>query len=273
MASHPYPEYRLLSSENIKYTVTHENTYSGPDNPENDDSHIHDCYEIYMNISGDVSFLVNNQLYPIDRGSVIFTRPGDVHLCIYKRDCKHEHFCLWIDVSADSPLLTFANEHDFGNFIVLEEQATEQLIHQFYRFSDSASSELSKNAAFFEILCILQSPQKDTSEMDINQFPKEMQQILTYLNIYYKDIQYIKEIYDIFYISPATLNRWFRKYIHISPRQFLESKKLAYAKQLLHNGSSVTEAAMQSGFSDCSYFIAVFKKKFGTTPTAYKKQL
>lgn len=273
MASYPHPNDRLISSENVKFTFSHLNTYSGPDNPENDDSHIHDCYEIYINISGDVSFLVNNQLYPIHKGSVIFTRPGDVHLCIYKNVCLHEHFCIWIDAPVDSPLVSFTGEHDFSNYIVPDDIVTSQLISQLYRFSESSGSEISKNAAFFEILDIIQNHCQSTDEMTLAQVPEEMQQILNYLNIHFREIQYIKDIYSQFYVSPATLNRWFRKYIHISPREFLESKKLACAKQLLHDGMTVTEASIQSGFADCSYFIAVFKKKFGCTPMVYKRNL
>ena len=103
--------------------------------------------------------------------------------------------------------------------------------------------------------------------------PDEMQQLLTYMNNHFNEIQHIKDVYDLVYISPATLNRWFRKYIHLSPREFLESKKLAYAKQLLTQGFTVTEASIQSGFADSSYFISVFKKKFGVTPGIYKQEM
>ena len=33
--------------------------------------HIHDSYEIYVNVSGDVAFLVNNSLYPVQKGDVV----------------------------------------------------------------------------------------------------------------------------------------------------------------------------------------------------------
>ena len=39
----------------------------------------------------------------------------------------------------------------------------------------------------------------------------------------------------------------------------------------LRGGASVTAAATNAGFSDCSHFIVLFKKKFGQTPLEYKK--
>jgi AraC-like DNA-binding protein len=59
--------------------------------------------------------------------------------------------------------------------------------------------------------------------------------------------------------------------VQLSPRTFLEAKKLAYAKTLLMGGYSVSEAGERSGFSDCSYFIATFRRKFGQTPLQYRR--
>ena len=41
------------------------------------EAHIHKRCEVYINLSGDVSFAVENRLYSITRGSVIITRPSE----------------------------------------------------------------------------------------------------------------------------------------------------------------------------------------------------
>jgi len=58
------------------------------------ETHIHKECEIYLNLSGNVCFEVENHLYPISRGSVIITRPYEYHHCIYRSNARHEHF--WI---------------------------------------------------------------------------------------------------------------------------------------------------------------------------------
>ena len=50
-----------------------------------------------------------------------------------------------------------------------------------------------------------------------------------------------------------------------------ESIRLAHAKRCLAGGLPVQEAAARSGFSDCSRFIAVFKRQFGRTPLQFQK--
>ena len=46
------------------------------------DDHIHNECEIYINLSGDVSFAVENSVYPIMPGGIIITRPLEYHHCI-----------------------------------------------------------------------------------------------------------------------------------------------------------------------------------------------
>ena len=263
-----------MSTDHILYNAQYVNEYKVPDAPENDGAHIHSFYEVYVNFSGNVSFLVNNRIYPIQKGDIIFTRPEDVHLCLFNGPCYHEHFCLWLDAPNTSPLVSFSHEPDFHNFISPTDKERDDFLQMILTLAHKDSeplSELTVTTTLFEIMHFLQKHDGSPAPVSSTPLPEEMQQILTYLNNHFDQIQYINEIYDKFFISPATLTRWFRKYIHLSPKEFLESKKLAYAKTLLKNGCTVTEASMQSGFSCTSYFISVFKRKFGMTPLAYKR--
>ncbi len=73
--------------------------------------------------------------------------------------------------------------------------------------------------------------------------------------------------------TTATLNRYFRTHLHTTPREYIEAKRFAFSLELLKNGASVTAACTEAGFTDCSHFIVLFKKKFGVTPHRYKKRM
>ena len=60
-------------------------------------SHIHSFCEVYVNVSGDVSFVVEGKVYPIGYGDVIITKPNEFHHCVFHSERAHEHYCLWID--------------------------------------------------------------------------------------------------------------------------------------------------------------------------------
>lgn len=265
-----------LNLAEIRMRISHSDGFHTLDGTEVYEPHIHNCYEIYVNLSGDVSFLVNNQIYAVHSGSVILTAPGDVHLCIYNQPCVHEHFCLWFECSPDSPLIAFFQKPGFGNYLSFEGKEKKELLLLFKHLTSACKENLEpdRTAAFLQILSNLSHRKgaQEEEELHFLDLPEGMQQVLDYIDTHFVEIENVGEISEHFFMSRATMNRWFRKYIRLSPRELLEAKKLSYAKKLLAQGMNVTDTSMHAGFSDCSYFISVFKKKFGKTPLQYQKQ-
>ena len=258
------PDISLLSTYTKKFFT--------PNDPELDNAHIHDDYEIYLHISGDSLFLVNNNIYKLERGDVILTRPGDVHFLILNEPGVCEHFCLWFAPSCGKELLQFIDSKNFCAHIAFKNEERETLISLFSKLTEKANelNILEKTSVILQIILSL-SKTKHNYSRGMQPLPNDMQKIIDYINNNFQNIQNIASISQSFNISTATLNRWFNKYIKISPQEFLKAKKLSHAKKMLDNGASVTESCMMSGFSDCSYFISVFKQKFGETPHRYQK--
>ena len=102
---------------------------------------------------------------------------------------------------------------------------------------------------------------------------EKLQEILTYINSSFSDLHSVTDIAQRFYISTATLTRWFREYLQMTPKSYLEARRLAYSKDLLLRGLSVTDVSSITGFSSGSRFIYVFRKAFGVTPLQYQKSL
>lgn len=71
---------------NIKYLEMQ------PESAKPVDQHIYSECEIYFNLSGDVSFMAGDNVYPVSRGSVIITRPYEYHHCIYHSDAVHRYY-------------------------------------------------------------------------------------------------------------------------------------------------------------------------------------
>ncbi len=68
-------------------------------------------------------------------------------------------------------------------------------------------------------------------------------------------------------ISEATFRRLFREYTGLSPIEYRNELRLKNAKGRLQSGEySVSEAAYACGFSNLSFFIRLYKKKYGHTP-------
>ena len=233
--------------------------------------HIHDSYEIYVNVSGDVAFLVNNRLYPVRKGDVIVSRPGDVHICVYRSEAPHECYCFWLNCPEDSPLLTFTKRTDFSNFIHYSDDTRRELLRLLQRLKDAedAHREPARTAYVFRLLALFNEGEQ--TEQERTMLPKSIQQVLDYINCNFTQLHCVDDIVKATHISNSTLNRWFRTYLQLSPHKYMEALKLSYAQKLLLEGRSVTDVCNLSGFTDCSRFIAIFKGKFGQTPLQYQK--
>lgn len=269
-----YATQSLAPYLSVRFELSHSKEFLNPDKDRATLSppHIHNCIEIFFNVSGDASFLVNNRLYPLLYGDAILSRPSDVHVCLFNKSHIHEHFCLWIEGGEELfPFLYFKREDALFRF---EKEGAEELAALFFdlhRLVTGQGSTLEKTACFLKILSFFEhSAPPARQEAGI---PPLFQRILDDIHEHFSEIHHVNQLTDKYFISHATLNRWFRGYLHTSPRDYLESKKLACAVELLQRGETVTDACMKAGFPCCSHFIVLFKKKFGCTPLKYKKRM
>lgn len=74
------------------------------------------------------------------------------------------------------------------------------------------------------------------------------------------------------HISTQHFSRCFHNIAGQSFRDYLQSKRLDFAKSQLikHPNKTITEIAYQSGYNDVSYFSRIFKKKIGVSPGNFR---
>ena len=84
----------------------------------------------------------------------------------------------------------------------------------------------------------------------------------------------IAEIAREVQISPFHFIRQFEAVFGVTPHQFRVQTRLDIAKHLLASGQySVTDVCMEVGFSSLGSFSALFARKVGESPTAYRRRV
>lgn len=70
-------------------------------------------------------------------------------------------------------------------------------------------------------------------------------------------------------ISPSYFRKIFSSVYGTNPQNFIEDKRLTYAKSLIENDATdtISEIAEMVGYNDPLYFGKVFKKKYGVSPS------
>lgn len=237
------------------------------------ETHFHKECEIYLNLGGDVSFEVENHIYPIFRGSVIITRPYEYHHCIYHSNEKHEHF--WITFSAqDDEFLRFFFDREKGkdNLIILDDEQLEECCLVLNDLLKDEIDPLSCKIGFLQLLRILKSG-KGENAIDAKKIPQDVADALAFMDAHLVEDFNVKTLSAACNVSVNTLERHFKETFGVAPSAMLRKKRLISSMEFLRNGETVTNAAIKSGFSDYSNYIQLFRKQFGLTPLQYKKKI
>ena len=232
-------------------------------------AHIHSCYEIYVNFSGDISFFHDSTVYGIQPCDVIVSAPGDVHHCIYHSSCTHAHACIWF---VSEEIGEFLSRRGIRGKISIPKEEAERVPKLLRRLTNAEADPFLRTAWLMELLALLDNP-NSTSEGGAEDFPEILNDMLSYIDQHLAEISGWEALSQEFFLSKSAINRLFGRHVGISVGRLIEAKRLSYAEKLLRADLSVTDACYQAGFSDCSRFIAAFKKKFGQTPLKYKQSL
>lgn len=84
----------------------------------------------------------------------------------------------------------------------------------------------------------------------------------------------LEEMSQAVNLSPSRLRSLFKVETGMSPTEYLKDLRLARARELLETTFlQVKEIRIKVGIPDQSNFVRDFKRKYGVSPTEYRKQI
>ena len=103
---------------------------------------------------------------------------------------------------------------------------------------------------------------------------EKIDRILNYINHYYCEPLSLTDVAAHFQVSETYLSRYFKKKTGQNFINYLNEVRIENAAlELRGTDASITNIAMDSGFSTPSVLNRYFKKKYGITPSEYRKQI
>lgn len=235
------------------------------------ESHFHDRCEIYINISGDISYMVENHLYTLNNGDIIITKPFEYHNCVYNSPNLHKQYCLSFNPEGNEAFFNFIydRQNTDVHLIRLTNDRLQDVIECCNILLTKELSHIEKYAMFTRILMLMNS---GVSKEQPDMLPESIRLVTEYITHNISAQITVSDLAYISHVSINTLERHFKEIMGTSPANYLKNKRLANAARMLRKGASVTEACFESGFVNCSHFIVQFKKSFGVTPNKYRTQ-
>ena len=97
-------------------------------------------------------------------------------------------------------------------------------------------------------------------------------EILNYISANYTEEIRVEQIARDYHLDRSYLERTFKRDTGLSIREAITDFRIKKAQSLLRETSvPVADVAKNSGFGDRLYFSKFFKKKFGMSPSEYRK--
>ena len=256
------------------------------DSPLSVDFHQHAFYEIYIFISGDVSYIIEGRTYNLRPGDILLTNNSDIHRPeIHPSHSPYERIVIWLDDSFFNWLRDVGDDltacfHDASNRNYRLFRPTETQLLQIQSVCHTIEKERTNKrlgnrvmaySSIIEILVLLSRAYYEIADSAHHSVTENQQinQIVSYINNHYNEDLNLEHLADQFYLSKYYLSHQFKQFTGLSLYQFIMKKRLTIARNMLMQGKTVTEAYTECGFNDYSNFLKVFKREFGEKPSVF----
>ena len=84
----------------------------------------------------------------------------------------------------------------------------------------------------------------------------------------------LSQIAELTHLNPDYTTRIFKRETGITIREYLLRKRMERAKYMLQTtAASVSEVSMEAGYDNFSYFVRMFKERYGMTPKQFRRSL
>lgn len=236
--------------------------------------HFHPFTEIFLVLDGEGIFTVENKSFDIKTNDLIIVPPN-----VYHQELSHDSNPLEYAVLGVEDLL-FQIEEPNQNFIYQNfDRDNEDILYYFHHLlMESENKELGYDTVCQKLLelLILKIIRKMNINLEAHQvilpIKREIRMICHYIDQNYSENLSLENLAQYMKMNKYYMAHEFKKYMHISPIQYLIKRRIKECQSLLKTSSlSVSEISEAVGFSSQSYFSQIFKKEIGMTPLEYRQ--
>ena len=249
----------------------------------NIDFHYHDFHKILIFLQGNVTYCIEGRNYDLQPNDIVFVNAGEVHCPIIHDDSCYERIIIYISKDFLSLYQNPQNDLSLCFKSALKNQSHVLRIPSFKEsklsmittelenaFSSCEyANELFLDTLFIEFMVHLNraSLTNKIEYISTNSSNQKIIDIIDYLNKNLtKDIN-IDLLADTFYISRYHLMHTFKKATGYTIGEYIKTKRLLYARDLIQNGKGITDACYACGFKNYSTFLRAYRQNFGCSPS------
>ena len=245
--------------------------------------HVHECCEVFFNISGGKSYLIGDRVYEVKSGDLFIINQFEPHKITCLEDAPFKRLVLEIHPAFIYSFCTEATDlsHCFytrgdnvSNRISLTDDEQKRIMSMFevLKGENEFGDDIVKNSAVLSMLVYINNlfiQRCEASHYRYSTDDRIVKQAINYINTNFSENINLETIAGELYISVNQLCRVFKKNLGTTVTKYIAGKRISEAKKYLKNGYSVSDTAMMCGYHDYANFIRAFKKSVGVSPGRY----
>ena len=251
--------------------------------------HWHDAFEIISILEGSMYYQIGEQKMLLSAGDTLLINARQLHYGFSSQNSECRYYC----ILCQAELLGQNNRVLYRQFLapMLENQnishlyfgAQEEISGSLFKLITEIYHEKESAVPAYELLCLSKlyalwhivyphtiSPARDTRDYSDETLQKDM---VSYIQTHFSEHITLSDIAAAGHICQNKCCVIFRRYLQQSPIDFLNAYRLNISCGLLkHTSKSISDIALSCGFNHSSYYTKLFQRKYGCTPSTWRKQ-
>jgi len=244
--------------------------------------HYHDFNKILILLNGDVTYTIEGRSYDLQANDIVFVKAGEVHKPVIHSDVPYERIVIYVSPDyldshqkENADLNTcFKRAHEEQSHVLrMKAFSNSRLNSCIKRLEDSLQDKDFANELYHEVLFLefmielnraaLCDAITYLSNTSSNQ---TILAIIEYLNSHLTEDICIDTLAEQFFLSRYYLMHSFKKETGYTIGNYLATKRLLLAKEMITSGKPITEVCYACGYKNYSTFSRAYKKNFGKAP-------
>lgn len=282
MIDHPIWRFEKQMPEGREFEIYH----STNTNPQPSIYHSHGHYEIFFLLRGSLRIIVEElDLNPVLGETLIFP-PNCMHRVTHTdSSVPYERFYIYLS----KEYLNAVSTEDYNFIAELDkltagkrcyfrpgEQAVQELVEQADEIIEAAmdtspaavlANRCRMTMYLIRLLGLLEQSIAETADSASSR----MNDLIRYINQNAAQPLSLDRLAEVFGISKYVLLHEFKDYTGMSIYQYILTRRVILAQQLIQQGAKPNQACEQSGFTDYTSFYRAFKARTGKSPNQYGK--
>ncbi len=257
------------------YIRAHKHHTDSPD-PTLFRKHTHDDYEIFCFIAGDARYFVEGNIYDLKPKDILIIKKSESHALLINKATPYTRYVINFCPSALSDdranqLIPIIDEKPLGTANSI--QGTEEQKDRWIYYLDSIVGAKSFGEKRLYLTALLSELCKNIDKSSYSDYSSTANgRLIEYINHNLLTISNLDDICRHFYISKTHLNRKFKAMTGTTAWDYILSKRLIIAKDMLASGMRPVDVSEKCGYDEYSSFYRAYKAHFGVSPKNYMEK-